>query len=418
MISMIRWKIKHPIYILTFISVIVFFYAKNSLPGNLSFDEVEFAKLALSLWGKPYTVYSSLATGHSTLYFYILLLFLKILGTNSFSLRFPSALFGIIDVILIYELLIYAFGKKLLAFTGALILLTSHWFVNFSRFSFEATFLIFLELTCLFLLNKYLQNKKNHFLVLSAMFAGLAFHSYYPGRIFFLLPAYILLIKFGWKNLFSYLAVSTFIILPLVFTLIFSKDIRISQTFLYTDKDTRLTEKITATVDNIEKTVMMPFTTGDYNGRHNFPGKPALNPILGLLFLLGMFVVNSKENKEVRKYMFVYIFISALPTLMTKTSDNPSMLRTITVLPGIIYFICSGILSGYYIIYGKILKQRLHTTLLISVLIIISIFYELRTYFIYQSRVTKNSFEVICPLEKVVNLASVPTECRVNKNMF
>ena len=91
-----------PIIILTLISAFLIFYRFTDIPKYLAFDEVEFAKLALSLQNKPYTPYSTLATGHSTLYFYILLTSLKTFGINTFALRFPAAIFGILSVIMFY----------------------------------------------------------------------------------------------------------------------------------------------------------------------------------------------------------------------------------------------------------------------------------------------------------------------------
>src|SRR3990167_7085285 len=95
-------KITIELFILLFISVFVIFFQFNQIPKKLSWDEVEFTRLALSLDGKSYTPYSELATGHSTLYFYIILASFKIFGLNNFALRFPSALFGVINVLIFY----------------------------------------------------------------------------------------------------------------------------------------------------------------------------------------------------------------------------------------------------------------------------------------------------------------------------
>ena len=101
-----------PIIILTILSALFIFYRFNDIPKNLSFDEVEFAKLALSLQNKPYTPYSSLATGHSTLYFYIILFSLKTFGINVFALRFPAAIFGILSVIMFYLIMQKVFKQQ------------------------------------------------------------------------------------------------------------------------------------------------------------------------------------------------------------------------------------------------------------------------------------------------------------------
>src|SRR3989338_6050181 len=91
-----------PIVLLTIISAFLIFYRFPAIPKYLAYDEVEFTKLALSLDNKPYAPYSQLATGHSTLYFYILLASLKTFGINVFALRFPAAIFGILSVMMFY----------------------------------------------------------------------------------------------------------------------------------------------------------------------------------------------------------------------------------------------------------------------------------------------------------------------------
>lgn len=84
-----RWAL----IVVSLIAVFLVFYQFTFIPKYLAFDEVEFTKLALSLDGKPYSPYSQLATGHSTMYFYILLTSIKTFGINVFALRFPAAVF-------------------------------------------------------------------------------------------------------------------------------------------------------------------------------------------------------------------------------------------------------------------------------------------------------------------------------------
>jgi hypothetical protein len=160
----------------------------------------------------------------------------------------------------------------------------------------------------------------------------------------------------------------------------------------------------------------MPFLHGDMNGRHNFPGKAALNPILALLFVVGMIVKNTEEPIKVRKYAYIYLLISVIPTIFTLPADNPNMLRTYTSLPSIIYFICSALIS-LQIVADKLFNKTL-VALLIFIFISISSAYELRTYFIYQSRVFRNSFEITCSLNEIIYKNPIPLNCRVRKDLF
>src|SRR3989338_11271881 len=164
-------KIAIEILILLLISSFIVFFQFNQVPKKLSWDEVEFARLALSLENKPYTPFSQLATGHSTLYFYILLASITVFGLNNFSFRFPSAFFGILNILLFYLITGISFQKvkyftknffqvSFIPFILSLILITSRWYFNFARFSFEVTFLLFLELTAIYFLLLWRKTKQ------------------------------------------------------------------------------------------------------------------------------------------------------------------------------------------------------------------------------------------------------------------
>ena len=407
-----------PIIILTIISLFLVFYRFAYIPKYLAFDEVEFAKLALSLENKPYIAYSSLATGHSTLYFYILLASLKIFGINVFALRFPAAIFGILSVTIFYLIMKKVFKqwnneaiKQWFPFFLTLILLSSRWFLNFSRFSFEATFLLFLELVSIY----FLISKKNLFF--SGLFAGLAFLSYTPGRIFFLLPIGFLLLKRQWSNetikqLLLFLIPFIIIITPLTSYFFANKDTRIDQQFFLRNHEMTINEKAVGLWNNISSTTLMFFAKGDMNGRHNYPGKPALNPILSILFITGLIISIKNWRRSYNLFAISYFLLAIVPALMTYPWENPNMLRTYTVLPSVIYFIGNAIII-LETAASKILKNKMKSPeyLILYILyfiLIFSSFYELRTYFKYQSVVFTHSFQIKLPLEKAIKVKILP----------
>lgn len=374
-------------------------------------------------------VYSQMATGHSTLYFYILLASMKIFGINSFALRLPSAVFGVANILMIFLMMRQVFKYNLIAFMTALVFLTMRWYFNFARFSFEATFLLFLELTSIYFLLKFLHEKKKNGLfplIISAVFAGLTFHSYYPGRIFFILPAIWIAMNSQKKYFFIFIALFGIIASPLIWNNVVHPDVRISQISFLSDPKIAFDDKITGVVSNILKTLMMPFWKGDMNGRHNFPGKAGLNPILSILLFTGMMFsfilrIKPKENeiwsfKNITLFFVFYLIISVIPAVLSSPNDNPNMLRTITMVPSIIYFIGVTFLQLYEYCHNK---KRLYLFYpIVLLMIIFSVGYELRTYFLFQSRVFNNAFEVTCALKDVVDKKIVPRSCRVHENMF
>lgn len=409
-------KIDFKFVFLFLLSTFLIFFKFNEIPTNISFDEIEFAQLAKSLNHNFYSPYSTLATGHSTLYFYILLFFFKIFGVSNFALRLPSAIFGIVGALMFYQVMKvvfnppsshFKFPSSILPILSSLILISSRWYLNFARFSFEATFLLFLELTSLLFFIKYLKDQDIKKVYLSSFFAGLSFLSYTPGRLFFLLPLIFLLFKKLKKEALIYLFIFLITISPLL-------------TYFLNNQDRRVHELIVSTpnmvIDNIKKISLMFHFNGDMNGRHNYPGKAALNPILGLIFLVGLIQGLKNIHKQNNQLFAGFLLLSLIPALLTVPKDNPNMLRTVTVLPSIAYF------SVLPLIRISNLKTKFKNFILFvtCILLLVSCLYELRTYFVFQSRVMKNSFEIKCSIEKVISykLKEIPKNCRVNKNEF
>jgi len=385
------------------VSSLIIFYKFNLIPANLTFDEVEFAKLALSLDHEPYTPYSIKATGHSTLYFYTLLASFKIFGVNNFGLRFPSAVSGVVGTMFFYLIMKMVFKKNhVFAFGLTILFAASRWYFGFARFSFEATFLIMLELISLFFAFKAFQKKTtdNISLAVSGLFAGLAFNSYTPGRFFFIVLIFYIYasspdIKTFFRKTAYFIIPLIIITAPLVTYLIGNQDNRVDKLFFWKNHEMTVLEKAEGTLNNIITISAMFFIKGDMSGKHNYPGKAALNPLIGLLFACGLFIFFRNGKNTVSKTFFLYLFISLLPSIMIYPWENPNMLRTATSVPAVIYF--SG--TALQMLVRLFGKSKLTVTAIVAI-IAISSFYELRTYFHYQSKIFPQAFETKPSLEK------------------
>lgn len=424
-----KYQIFQVIFLIILASFIIF-YKFNLVPNKLSFDEVEFAKLALSLDSKPYSVYSTLATGHSTLYFYIILLSIKIFGITNFALRFPSALFGILNVLLFYFIVkkvFQSFGSKkvknklltskipiigmsllsLFPLCASFLFLSTRWFFSFPRFAFEVTFLLFLEQSSIWFFLRFRESKKILHLLLTAFLAGLAFHSYYPGRIFFLLPMTFLFFevsKYRIRNMIIFVFIFLVTILPLVSYLVSNQDIRISQELYLTNPDVKLWQKIEFGLVNIIKGFFMLNIWADLNGRHNYPGKPIFNPLQVAFLFLGITytILNYKKN-YFHRFFIAYFVIGILPTLFTFSWENPNLLRSFTIIPSIVYFMMMGILT---LLNSDIKNGKVYffTVFILSLIFFYSFAYDIRTYFKYQPKVFQSSFEFNGKINDILRL--------------
>lgn len=387
------------------ISSLLIFFRFNEIPKNLAFDEVEFAKLSLSLNKKPYIPYSPLATGHSTFYFYILLFSFKIFGVTNFALRLPSAVFGVFSVAALYLIFKKIFPKNsFLPFLLAVLFLGTRWFFNFTRFSFEATLLIFLELTSLYFLFDKKNRLDNHNLLLSGLFSGLAFNSYTPGRFFAIVPiAYItsrsltkekINRKMIFKNLLVFLVPFIITITPLTLYLSTHQDSRVDKLFFWKNHKMTFNQKVGGTIQNIGSVAMMFVYKGDLNGRHNYPGKPAINPLMFFLFIAGIALSLKDFKKPLNIVFMTYLLISVIPSLTIYPWENPNMLRTISVLPPLTYYVGLTVSKLLSIKDFKIIIY-----LGLAIVVGLSIFYDLRTYFVYQTKVFPSAFETVPDLK-------------------
>ncbi|QQS44074.1 glycosyltransferase family 39 protein [Candidatus Roizmanbacteria bacterium] len=392
---------------LLIISAGIVFYQFPSLPQNIALDEVEFIKLARSLENAPYAPYSQLATGHATLYFYMLLASIRMFGETVFAVRFPSALFGVIDVLLLYGIfkLVFEERKKLpetvrtlMPFFLAFTFITMRWYFNFARFGFEASTVLFFELAGIYSLFLFRKTKSLWYVFWTGIAAGLAYNSYTPGRIFFILPLIFLIWEYGSlkqirrnfdKPVLLFIIPFLLLIIPLNLYFTQHDDNRIYELFYLQNEQLSLQEKATYTWQNVTSLTGMFFVKGDMNGRHNYPGKPMLNPIQGILLVGGIIVSLYNWKKYHNSFFLLYFVLGMLPPMMTYPWENPNALRSVTVLPSVVYFIGQALV---YITRFPLPKKWI--LLGIFVLLSFSAIYELRTYFVFQKLVFPEAFEL------------------------
>ena len=411
-----KFNVLFSVIVLGLLGSFIIFFRFNSIPKTLTFDEIEFAKLALSLDKGGYVPYSPLATGHATLYFYVLLFSMKMFGISSFALRLPSAVFGVLSVLIFYFVLQKSVKKMVwwLPFVGTFLLITTRWYFNFARFGFEGTFVLLLELVSLFFFLHYLDHREKKWLISSGLFAGLAYNSYQPGRLFFALiltALFLFILERSKKRLdfsfFSKQSAQTFlaflipfivIITPLSVYLSQHRDVRIYQQLYPVNNEMSVGEKFQFFSRNVVSTTLMFSVRGDVNGRHNYPNKAALNPLISALFIMGILLSLYNLKNRMNQLYILYFSIAVFPTLFTYPWENPNMLRTFTCLPAIMYFSVSAIGWTYHLLETK--YHFRYRTLIVGIFLIvcISAMYDVRTYFVFQADVFREAFEAKMPL--------------------
>jgi 4-amino-4-deoxy-L-arabinose transferase-like glycosyltransferase len=147
-----NWFKTHILLIILIAVFGFFFFYRLDYNTLASWDEGWYASIARNIartgdfmrmmWnGKPYY-------DHPPMGFWLMALSYKLFGINEFATRFPSAVLGLLSIILVYKIGIELFGKKIIGFIAAIILGTSVWYlIRVRSGDLDSVFVFFYILT-------------------------------------------------------------------------------------------------------------------------------------------------------------------------------------------------------------------------------------------------------------------------------
>ena len=179
--------------IIIFLAFLLRFLFLGTNPPSLTWDETAWGYNAYSIgidakdeFGKflPLTYIESFGDFKPPTYMYLSVLPIKIFGLNEFSVRFASAFFGVLSVLVTYYLVHEIFSKKHinLALLSAFVLAISPWHIMLSRGAFEANVATFFVLFGMFLFFKSV-NSKPYLLIFSAISFVFSMYTFNSPRI-------------------------------------------------------------------------------------------------------------------------------------------------------------------------------------------------------------------------------------------
>ncbi len=200
------------IFIIILIAAFLRFFQLGTNPPSLTWDEVAWGYNAYSLgidgrdeFGRflPYDYLESFGDFKPPVYAYLDIIPVKLLGLNEFAVRFPSALFGTLTVLMTYFLTKSIFEKPtILSLRGeqrrsnlmedwklkipivaAALLAISPWHILLSRAAFEANVATFFIVFGIYAFLRGIQDKSK-FLILSGVSFALSLYTFNTSRVF------------------------------------------------------------------------------------------------------------------------------------------------------------------------------------------------------------------------------------------
>lgn len=444
------------LFFIVVLGIILRFYLLGSNPPSLDWDEVSMG----------YNAYSILKTGADeygnflplsirsfddykpAMYTYLAVPSVALFGLNEFAVRFPSALFGVLTILVTYFLtkeilrdqnLQITVGKLKLdiALIAAFLLAISPWHLQFSRAAFEGNIGVFFFTLGLLFFFKGLHRLK--WLILSALFFVGSLYSYHSFRLVVPMLLLSLFVVF-WKDLLkNKIQVSIACLILIICSIPIYKSFvmpqgagsRLSMVTIFTDPEqlkhglklleydkshndflgevfhNRRSIYVLKTVENYLSHFDpgFLFIHGD-SGRHHHALDMGVLYLWDLPFLLaGVFFLLQKFNKRIA-VLYIWLFIAPLASAIA--TGAPHAVRAIPMIPILQILIASGVVF----VFSKLFQSRnLFIRVVIPICILGALFlntlYYLHQYYVHTpieygdfwQYGYKEAFSAITPIE-------------------
>lgn len=381
-------NVTKPTIILTIVVAIAAFlrfYQLGNNPPSLTWDEGAWGYNAYSLgidgrdeFGRflPLNYLESFGDFKPPMYAYLDILPVKIFGLNEFTVRFPSALFGALTVLVTYFLTKRIFYKsdssERYALFSSFLLAVSPWHINLSRAAFEANIASFFIISGVWLFLKSIQDNRRY-LALSAISFVLSFYTFNTARI--VVPLLIVGLAVAYrkqifekkKELIMGVAVGILLLLPIVQFLLSSQaSLRFKEVNIFSDIDiikrtnqeiendkniwwSKIihnrrfaygVEYIKHYLDNFSPSFL--FIKGDGNPKFSTQNVGQMYLIELPFFIMGMLFLFRKREGNWLIIPF-WLFIAIVPAATAR--ETPHALRIETALPTFQIVVAYGLIS-------------------------------------------------------------------------
>ncbi len=409
--------------IIILLATVLRFYQLGVNPPSLTWDEVAFGYNAYSIgidgrdeFGQffPMVYLESFGDYKPPVYAYLDVLPVKLFGLNVFAVRFPSALFGVLTVLLTYFLTKRIFyssmHKEIYALAAAFVLALSPWHIMLSRAGFEANVATFFFTVGIFTFLASMQEKK-WWIVLSAISFVLAMNTFNSSRI--VVPLVILALgaiffKKLWKQrkqTFTAVLVGIVFLMPLV-PFLFSPQAgtRFKEVNIFSDSTLVATSNQEIANDNnalwskvihnrrVEYSIAFLqhyfdhftpsylFIRGDINPKFSIQDVGQLY-LWDLPFFIvgGLFLFRRKEG-----YWWIipiWLLLAIIPAATAR--ETPHALRTEVGLPMYQLIVAYGIATVWLFVQQKIKRSVVRKSLLLVAggLLFVNVFYFQYEYY-------------------------------------
>jgi len=329
------------------------FYHIDRLPPGLHYDEAFNNLLALRLphWDPSPVFFFDVEFGRCVLHPYLIALLFQITGPIALGGRLVSALAGTLTVPLLFFTVREMFREDaekrqavVLGMTAALSLAVLYWHVHFSRIGMEHIMVPTLAVPVFGVIWRVLHRHRFWDAVAAGVTLGLTPYTY-PTALFvpFLLVLFLgcraildpRSLRANWRLLAVVVCVALLVVAPL-------GHFFATHPYWLTLRASQVVHGDLA--EGIGKMVRGLFFQGDANPRQNLPGRPALDSIQALLFILGLGTCVARRRPP-HLFLLCWLGVMLLPSALTEYP--PHFGRMLGAAPAVAALVGLGAVALY-----------------------------------------------------------------------
>jgi 4-amino-4-deoxy-L-arabinose transferase-like glycosyltransferase len=316
--------------------------------------------------------------GVEPMYMYITAVFMYFLGATPLVLKLVSAVLGIVTVPLLYLLARDLLNSKTIGALSSSFLAISYWHLNYSRLGWEIVLVPLFVIVTIHLLWRALRSGRWVDYLCAGVSLGASLYTYQAARALPILVVLYLLLRGlidrrffrdnGVKILFT-LLVALLVFAPLASFFVTHPDslFRRADNVSILNPELNQGSALRAFVTSVAKTAAMFQLLPDPNWRHNPAQRTILDPISGLLCLLGLGVTVLRFRKPQYLLILVWLFAMALPAVLT-ASGLPHSSRSIGLLPATCILSAIGLYEA-----GAWVKKRRPSTAIMRLTVLVTV---------------------------------------------
>lgn len=330
-----------PVIGLTALAAALRFSALTDIPPGLYHDEAFNGLDALGILDGGHGIYFAANRGREPLFIYLIAVTVGALGRTPGALRLAAAICGTLTVPLTY-LAARTWYDERIAFYSSAILATTYWHVQLSRVGFRAITLPLVIALAVWVVGRAIQTNRGRTWLLGGVLYGLAFYTYVAARFtpVALLGFAVYLIIIGehrrlWPGAAYFIGGALATLLPLGAYTLTHWDVvmgRPGQVSVFNPL-IHGGDVLGTLGRQLVSTLGMFFVRGDTIPRHNLPGRPVFDPLIGgaMIFGTGLAIVRARRRDLGSAMTLIWVGMMLAPTWLAE--DAPHFLRAVGILP-------------------------------------------------------------------------------------